>query len=141
MKLRLTVPSRPGWIYLSPGFDYLLTLLAIVLCGGVLTQERVVEVRRSTSLEGKSWLDPQQFIRLSVSPSRMGWEYSLMGKPVKAASVDDELQKALMASESKKVAIRFDPACPVSLEQDLMEIVRRHDGQYFRVIDSNHEKQ
>jgi len=45
MKLRMSLPEHPGWIFAVPGFDFVALLLALVMLTGVVAKEGLVEVK------------------------------------------------------------------------------------------------
>ena len=49
MKLKMSIPERPGWIFAIPGFDFVALLLALVLLTGVVSNEGLVEVKLPSS--------------------------------------------------------------------------------------------
>src|SRR5210317_596064 len=45
MKLKMSLPERPGWIFVIPGFDFIALLLALVMLTGVVAKESYVEIK------------------------------------------------------------------------------------------------
>ena len=45
MQLKMSLPERPGWIFVIPGFDFMALLLALVMFTGVVAKESYVEIK------------------------------------------------------------------------------------------------
>ena len=50
MKLKMSLPERPGWIFVIPGFDFVALLLALVMLTGVVAKESYVEIKLPPSV-------------------------------------------------------------------------------------------
>ena len=47
MQLKMSLPERPGWIFVIPGFDFIALLLALVMTTGSRIHARVGGLKAS----------------------------------------------------------------------------------------------
>ena len=134
MKLKMSLPERPGWIFVVPGFDFMALLLALVLLAGVVENEGYVEVK----------LPPSEFRGL-----RMGEEdpvIVLLKRTVKGPIYyisntkiqHDDLPAAIAAEAEKRgtnvVALRIDGRATVAEEQALYDLIARPEYRIFKGV-------
>jgi len=72
MKLKSSLPEKPGWLFVTPGFDFLLLLLALVTLTGVVAKEGFVEVNLPPSEFRGQRMGEEEFVVVTVKNGRKG---------------------------------------------------------------------
>ena len=123
MKLKMSLPERPGWIFVVPGFDFMALLLALVMLTGVVAREGYVEVKLPPSeFRGMRMGDEKPVIVLLKSTATGPVYYLANTKVPKselAAKISDEAEKR----GTNFVGIKVDELVTVAEEQELINII------------------
>lgn len=134
MKLKLSLPSRPGVMYALPGFDFLLLLLGVLLLVAVAQREGVVRVSAPLSELSSDWNDPERYVQVAVARGRQGWDFFVEGEQVARSEVGAEITRVARERGSERVAVRGSRALSIAEEQRLIDLVVGAGLEYFRVV-------
>ena len=139
MKLESSLPEKPGWIFVTPGFDFVLLLLALVMLTGVVARESLVEVEVPVSeFRGKRMSD-ESFVIVSVRQGRKGPAFYVGNERFQEEELETAIKQAADDREATRVAVRFDQRVELSVEQRLMDVAARLKLKYYRVVKLSEE--
>ena len=104
MKLKMSLPERPGWIFVVPGFDFVALLLALVMLTGVVAREGLVEVKLpATGFRTERMIDINPVI-VTVQSSADGPTYYVGRRQVSHEELEEEISTAAEERESDTTA-------------------------------------
>ena len=136
MKLRMSLPERPGWIFVIPGFDFVALLLALVMLTGVVAQESFVEIKLPPSeFRGVRLGDENPVVVLLKSTSK-GPTYYIGGAKVAEEDLAAIIFEMVDKRGTKAVAIKVDRDASMSERQVLINIITGLEGG-FRIFEVN----
>jgi biopolymer transport protein ExbD len=132
MKLRMSLPEKPGWIFVVPGFDFIALLLALVLLTGVVAREGWVEIKLPPSEFRGIRMGEQNpvFVILQSTPS--GPLYYLANKKVPRHQLAERIAQEAQKRETNVVGIKIDQKATASERQELINIIA---GLEYRIIE------
>lgn len=123
MKLKMSLPERPGWIFVIPGFDFIALLLALVMLSGVVAKEGYVEIKLPPSKFRGVRLGEENPVVVMLKSTAKGPIYHVEG--VKVAEV--ELAKVIFEATQKRgtraVAIKVDRDASNQEKQVLINLI------------------
>ncbi|MGB0327097.1 MAG: ExbD/TolR family protein [Akkermansiaceae bacterium] len=136
MKLKMSIPERPGWIFAIPGFDFVALLLALVTLTGVTAKEGLVEVKLSSSssrgVRGVRLGDENPVVVMLKSSSGKA-RYFVDQTEVVEADLGEVILDEARARETRAVVIRADREASMEQRQVLLNIIARLKG--LRIFD------
>ncbi len=125
MKLEMSVPERPGWIFVLPGFDFLLLLLALVMLAGAVTQESYVAIKLPPSeFSGVRLGDDKPVIVMLQSTSK-GPAYYIGGVKISAEDLEGAVQTAVTERGTQRVAIEIDQDASMNERSILINLLTK----------------
>ena len=127
MKLEMSLPERPGWIFVLPGFDFVALLLALVMLSGVVAQESYVEVKLPQSESSGVRLDGERPVIIMLKSTTQGPAYFMDGKKVEERDLEKTIQEAAEKRETKRVAIEVDRAASTDERFHLISMLAKLD--------------
>ena len=135
MKLKMSLPEHPGWIFAVPGFDFVALLLALVMLTGVVAKEGLVEVKLppATGLRTERMSDVNPVI-VTVQSSSDGPTYYVGRRQVSHEELEEEISTASEERETRAVAIEADQGVSVKDYQELQELVAGLDLRIYLVV-------
>ncbi len=123
MKLKMSLPERPGWIFVIPGFDFVALLLALVMLTGVVAKESYVEIKLPPSEFRGVRLGDEDPVVVMLKSTARGPVYYVEGMK----TGEDELAKVIFEAaekrETKAVAIKVDREATMSDRQVLINTI------------------
>ena len=130
MKLKMSLPEHPGWIFVVPGFDFVALLLALVMLTGVVAREGLVEVKLpATGFRTERMIDVNPVI-VTVQSSADGPTYYVGRRQISHEELEEEISTAAEERETRAVAIEADQWVSMRVNQELQELVT---GLGFRI--------
>jgi len=136
MKLKSSLPEKPGWLFVTPGFDFLLLLLALVTLTGVVAKEGFVEVNLPPSEFRGQRMGEEEFVVVTVKNGRKGPIYFVGKDRVEERNLKAIILEEATKRETDRVAVRCDRQVKVEVEQRLVDLVRSLNFRYFRATKS-----
>jgi len=131
MKLEMSLPERPGWIFVIPGFDFVALLLALVMLTGVVAKESYVEIKLPPSeFRGVRLGDAVVVMLKSTAKESI---YYVEGKRIRQDDLARVISEAAAKRGTKVVAIKVDRDATMSDRQVLINIVTGLKN--FRIFD------
>lgn len=125
MKLEMSLPERPGWIFVIPGFDFIALMLALVMLTGVVAQESFVEIKLPPSeFRGVRLGDENPVVVMLKSTSR-GPVYYVGGRAVGAENLGQVILQATGERQTRAVAIKVDQDASMAERQVLLNLITR----------------
>jgi biopolymer transport protein ExbD len=125
MKLKMSLPERPGWIFVIPGFDFLALLLALVMLSGVVAQESYVEIKLPPSEFRGVRLGDEQPVVVMLKSTSKGPTYYMSGAKI----AEEDLSAAVLEVAGKRgtrlVAIEIDKDASMSERFVLVNILTK----------------
>jgi len=140
MKLEPSLPEKPGWIFVTPGFDFVLLLLALVMLTGVVARESLVEVELPSSEFRGLRMGDENFVVITVRSGQRGPIYYVAKERTEAVDLESVIAAEAKELNTKKVSVQCDQQVELGVEQSLIDLVSRLDLRYFRVIRPSEEK-
>jgi biopolymer transport protein ExbD len=133
MKLTMSLPERPGWIFAIPGFDFLALLLALVSLTGVVAREGLVEVKLpSSEFRGVRLGDENPVVVMLKSTA--GEPRFFVGQTeVPEAQLGEVILKEAAERETRAVVMQVDREASMAERQALINIIARLKG--LRIFD------
>lgn len=134
MKLKMSLPERPGWIFVVPGFDFMALLLALVMLAGVVENEGYVEVKLPpTEFRGLRMGEENPVIVL-LKRTAAGPVYYISNTKIPQAELS-----ATIATEAEKrgtnvVALHIDGRATVAEELALYDLIARTEYRILKGI-------
>ena len=123
MKLKMSLPERPGWIFVIPGFDFVALLLALVMLTGVVAKESYVEIKLPPSENRGVRLGDENAVVVMLKSTSKEPVYYVGGMKIG----EDELAKAIFDATEKKgtktVAIKVDRDATMGERQVLIDTI------------------
>lgn len=133
MKLEMSVPEHPGWIFVIPGFDFLALLLALVVLTGVVTQDRYVEMKLPPSeFRGVRLGDSNPVVVMLTKNSR-GVRYLVGGKEVAPEDLRQVISDQLQDRGTRAVAMQIERDATVMERQALINALAKIEN--LRIFD------
>jgi len=123
MKLEMSLPERPGWIFVIPGFDFLALLLALVLLTGVVAKESFAEVKLPPSEFRGVRLGDTNPVVVMLKSTAAGPIYFINGSEVGEGDLGRVLLKETEARETRAVAIKVDRKATMDERQVLINLI------------------
>jgi biopolymer transport protein ExbD len=133
MKLEMSLPERPGWIFAIPGFDFVALLLALVLLTGVVSNEGLVEVKLPSSEFRGFRLGDENPVVVMLKSSAAGPRYFVGGRETAESALDQVILEAAEERATRAVIIRVDEDVTMTERQTLINIIARLKG--LRIFD------
>jgi len=131
MRLEMSLPERPGWIFVLPGFDFVALLLALVMLSGVVAQESYVEVKLPQSESSGVRLDGKRPVIIMLKSTIQGPVYFMNGQKVEERDLEKTVQAAAEKRETKRVAIEVDRDASAAERFHLIEMLAKLDLKIF----------
>lgn len=133
MKLEMSLPERPGWIFVIPGFDFLGLLLALVMLTGVVARESYVEVKLPPSeFRGARILSNERPVVVMLKSNSKGPTYYIGGSKVAEEDLPAVILEAAEKRGTRHVAIEIDKDASMSERFVLINILTELD---FRILE------
>jgi biopolymer transport protein ExbD len=137
MKLKMSLPERPGWIFVVPGFDFIALLLALVMLTGVVAREGWVEVKLPPSEFRGVRLGDENPVIVIMKSTVNGPAYYLSNTKVP----QDQLAAAISAEARKRgtnaVGIRVDERATTAEQQELINLIAGLDYRIYLGVRSS----
>jgi biopolymer transport protein ExbD len=142
MKLKMSLPERPGWIFVIPGFDFIALLLALVMLTGVVAKESYVEIKLPRSEFRGERLGDENPVVVMLKSTTAGPVYYVEGVEVPEDSLGNVVFESAEKLGTKVVALKVDSGATMAERQVLIDSIGRLNGirifeGYERVDDSN----
>jgi len=142
MKLKMSLPERPGWIFVIPGFDFIALLLALVMLTGVVAKESYVEIKLPRSEFRGERLGDENPVVVMLKSTTAGPVYYVEGVEVPEGSLGNVVFESAEKLGTKVVALKVDSGATMAERQVLIDSIGRLNGirifeGYERVDDSN----
>jgi biopolymer transport protein ExbD len=143
MKLEMSVPERPGWIFVIPGFDFVVLLLALVMLSGVVAKESYVEIKLPPSEFRGVRLGDEKPVIVMLKKTSKGSAYYLNGTRVMAEDLEEVIRKEADERGTRRVAIEIDRDASMKERAILVNILTKLNLRilegYRRVEPKNEE--
>ena len=123
MKLEMSLPERPGWIFVIPGFDFVALLLALVMLTGVVAQESYVEVKLPPSEFRGVRLGDEKPVVVMLKSTSKGPTYYISGTKVLEEDLATVILEAAEKRGTRNVAIEIDKDASMSERFVLVNIL------------------
>ncbi len=134
MKLESTLPERPGLIFVTPGFDFVLLLLALVMLTGVVARESLVEVQLPPSEFRGVRIAEEKLVLVTVRQGRDEPVFYVGKEKVGRDQLEVAIQQAVDSKSTSNVTVQCDERISLGVEQELTDLVTRLGLRYFRVV-------
>jgi biopolymer transport protein ExbD len=128
MKLKMSLPERPGWIFVIPGFDFIALLLALVMFTGVVAKESYVEIKLPPSEFRGVRLGDEDPVVVMLKGTAAGPVYYVEGVKVPQASLGRLVLESAEKRGTKAVAIKVDSEATMAERQVLINTVAKLNG-------------
>ncbi len=133
MKLTMSLPERPGWIFAIPGFDFLALLLALVTLTGVVAREGLVEVKLPSSEFRGVRLGDENPVVVMLKSTAGEPRYFVGQIEVPEAQLGEVILKEAAERETRAVVMQVDREASMAERQALINIIARLKG--LRIFD------
>ena len=130
MKLKMSLPERPGWIFVVPGFDFVALLLALVMLTGVVAREGLVEVKLPPSEFRSKRLGDENPVIVILQKTEEGSVYYVGRDRVAKEALAEAISAAVEELGTRMVAISADERSSVKKQHELINLIT---GLGFRV--------
>jgi len=127
MKLEMSLPERPGWIFVLPGFDFVALLLALVMLSGVVAQESYVEVKLPPAEFSGVRLAGDRPVIVMLKSSSKGPVYFMNGAMVQESDLAQAVQDEAEERGTETVAIEIDRSASTNERFNLVNILTKLD--------------
>ena len=128
MKLKMSLPERPGWIFVIPGFDFIALLLALVMLTGVVAKESYIEIKLPPSPFRGERLGDENPVVVMLKSTPTGPVYYVEGVKVPQASLGNVVFESLEKRGTKAVAIKVDSEATMGERQVLINTIADLNG-------------
>lgn len=125
MKLEMSLPERPGWIFVIPGFDFVALMLALVMLTGVVAKESFVEVKLPPSEFRGVRLGNEKPVVVMLKSTSKGPSYYVGGEAISRSDLEKVIREALAARQTRTVAIKVDQDASMAERQVLINLIAR----------------
>ncbi len=125
MKLDMSIPERPGWIFVLPGFDFLCLLLALVMLTGVVVRESYIEVKLPPSEFRGVRLGDENPVVIILKSTAAGPVYYVGGQKVTPENLSSSIESEAKNRSTDLVAIRLEESVTTAQRQDLIDVIAR----------------
>ncbi|MGJ8695654.1 MAG: ExbD/TolR family protein [Verrucomicrobiaceae bacterium] len=125
MKLAMSVPERPGWIFVVPGVDFMGLILALVMLTGVVQKETFIEVSLPTSEFRGSRLGDESPVVVIVKHRAAGSSFYINRQPVEREGLEGAIMEAAESQATSLVVVKMDQEATVALQQEVVDLCRR----------------
>ena len=133
MKLKMSLPERPGWIFVIPGFDFIALLLALVMLTGVVARESYVEIKLPLSPFRGARLGDETPVVVMLKSTATGPVYYVEGVEVPQDSLGNVVFESAEKRGTKAVAIKVDSKATIAERQVLINTLSILNG--FRIFE------
>ena len=134
MKLKSSLPERPGWLFVTPGFDLMLLLLAFVTLTRVVGRDSFVEVEIPPSEFRGQRLSEEEWVVVSVTQGQVGPIFYVGRERFDQDSLETAVALAAAERGTELVVARFDKRVELAVEQELMDLCARLELDYWRAV-------
>ncbi len=139
MKLKMSVPERPGWIFVLPGFDFVVLLLALVMLAGAVEQESYVAINLPSSEYRGVPLGEERPVIIMLKSTSKGPTYYMNGVKIEEEDLSAAISEAVEKRGTRRVAIEVDQDASMTernvliniltnLELGILDVYRRNEG-------------
>ncbi len=128
MKLKMSLPERPGWIFVIPGFDFIALLLALVMLTGVVARESYVEIKLPPSPFRGARLGDENPVVVMLKSTATGPIYYVEGVKVPRDSLGNVVFESAEKRGAKAVAIKVDSEATMAERQVLINTLSSLNG-------------
>ena len=132
MKLKMSLPERPGWIFVVPGFDFVALLLALVMLTGVVAREGWVEVKLAPSEFRGKRMGEENPVIVILKKTPEGPAYYLSNQKVAREELADRIAEEAQSRETNVVGIKVDERATATERQELINIIA---GLEYRIME------
>jgi len=134
MKLESTLPERTNWIFVTPGFDLIMLMLALVMLTGVVASEGLVEVKVPPSEFRGIRLGNERFVVVPVKQGSDAPVFYAGKEKIERGMLEVVIEGAAKNQKTDKVTVQCDARIGLGVEQELTDIVTRLGLRYYRVV-------
>ena len=131
MKLKMSLPESPGWIFVVPGFDFIALLLALVMLTGVVAREGWIEVNLAPSEFRGVRMGDEDLVIVILKSTENGPAYYLantrISKEQLAAAITTEAEKSGIYA----VGIQVDERATTAEQQELINLIAALDYRVY----------
>lgn len=131
MKLTMSLPERPGWIFVVPGFDFMALLLALVMLTGVVAREGWVEVKLPPSEFRGTRMGEENPVIVILKSTADGPAYYIANSRVTREDLADTISEEAVDRGTNVVGIRVDERATTAEEQELINTIA---GLEYRIL-------
>ena len=128
MQLKMSLPERPGWIFVIPGFDFMALLLALVMFTGVVAKESYVEIKLPPSEFRGVRLGDENPVVVMLKGTASGSVYYVDGVKVSEAYLGGLVLESAEKRGTKAVAIKVDSGVTMAARQVLINTIAKLNG-------------
>jgi biopolymer transport protein ExbD len=128
MQLKMSLPERPGWIFVIPGFDFIALLLALVMFTGVVAKESYVEIKLPPSEFRGVRLGDENPVVVMLKGTASGPVYYVEGVKVSQASLGGVVLETAEKRGTNAVAIKVDSEATMAERQILINTIAKLNG-------------
>ena len=128
MQLKMSLPERPGWIFVIPGFDFMGLLLALVMFSGVVAKESYVEIKLPPSEFRGVRLGDENPVVVMLKGTASGSVYYVDGVKVSEAYLGGLVLESAEKRGTKAVAIKVDSGVTMAARQVLINTIAKLNG-------------
>jgi biopolymer transport protein ExbD len=128
MQLKMSLPERPGWIFVIPGFDFMALLLALVMFSGVVAKESYVEIKLPPSEFRGVRLGDENPVVVMLKGTASGSVYYVDGVKVSEAYLGGLVLESAEKRGTKAVAIKVDSGVTMAARQVLINTIAKLNG-------------
>lgn len=132
----MSLPERPGWVFVVPGFDFISLLLALVLFTGVVARESFLEVKLPPSEFRGVRLSDENPVIVVVKEASPGPSFYLSGKRVRWEDLEGKIEAEAESRGTDLVGIRMDREVRVKDQQAVVDLVARLDLRVYLGVTS-----
>jgi len=136
MKLKMSLPERPGWIFVVPGFDFVALLLALVMLTGVVAREGWVEVKLAPSEFRGVRMGEENPVFVILKKTQDGPSYYLSNNKVTREELADRIAEEAQKRETNVVGIKVDEKATAIERQELINIIAGLEYRIFEGVRS-----
>ena len=124
----MSLPERPGWIFVIPGFDFMALLLALVMFSGVVAKESYVEIKLPPSEFRGVRLGDENPVVVMLKGTASGSVYYVDGVKVSEAYLGGLVLESAEKRGTKAVAIKVDSGVTMAARQVLINTIAKLNG-------------
>ena len=139
MQLKMSLPERPGWIFVIPGFDFMALLLALVMFSGVVAKESYVEIKLPPSEFRGVRLGDENPVVVMLKGTASGSVDYVEGVKVSQASLGGLVLESAEKRGTKAVAIKVDSGVTMAARQVLINTIAKLNG--IRIFEGYRRKE